>query len=121
MVKAVSHELILAQVSALRLLGQQIDEEALRAELEELLKVILGGSRDRCRRRGQDDVRGDFLGACWTLVCAELSREHEEAVVAHQVLARLQQDQLHRSRHLVYISLVCTGGRTCSATSFITV
>ena len=105
------------------MLGEQVNEEALGAKLEEPLKVIIGSHCLLLDRRcwSQDDVRSDFLRACRTLVGAELSREHEEAVVAHQVLARLQQDQLHRSRHLVYASLVCTGGRTCSTTSLITV
>ena len=74
------------------MLGEQVDEEALGAKLKELLKVIIGSRCLLIGRRcwSQDDVRSYFLSACRTLVGAELSREHEEAVVAHQVLARLQ-------------------------------
>ena len=40
-------------------------------------------------------VGGDFLSAGWALVGFELAREHEEAIVAHEVQAWLEQDQLH--------------------------
>ena len=40
-------------------------------------------------------VGGDLLGACWAFVSFELAGEHEEAIVAHEVQARFEQDKLH--------------------------
>ena len=44
---------------------------------------------------GEDVIRHDTLRTGWALVGAQLAREHEEAVVAHQVAAGDQLDQLH--------------------------
>ena len=93
MVEAVSTKLVLTEVATLRLLSDNCSERAQSTPVEkdvedrDSFNIITYTSASR-----KDLVCGDLLSACRALVRLELPWEEEKAIVAHQVMARMQLD-----------------------------
>ena len=119
MVEAVSYKLILAKVSILRLLCQEVSKcnflTTLKEKLDNRVICLLveqmksWNSTLLVKLWCQDAVSFDLQGAGGTLVTFEFSREKEEAIVAHEVITRAQLDKLHSDsniqlRHLLLLN-----------------
>ena len=119
MVEAVSYQLILAKISTLSLLCQEVSKctflTTLKQKLDNRVICLFVEQLKSCDStklvilRCQDAVSFDLLGAGGAFMTFEFAWEKEEAIVAHEVITRAQLDKLHSDsniqlRHLLLIN-----------------